>query len=80
MDTTKQEHLKPYEPAARIYCAKIGADPDQAVRVPHPVFPGAAIQVPRWAMEAERLVDFSLMLTALKEAARVPTAPKIVVQ
>ncbi len=65
------EHLKPYEAAARIYCVKVGADPDEGVQVPHPLGIAVPFRVPRWTLEAERLIDLSMMLLAMKEAANV---------
>lgn len=75
MDNTPT-HLAPMEAAARIFCAKIGADPDEQVRVPHPFIQGAAITAPFWYGPAEELLHLATMLTALKEA----TQPKVVVQ
>ncbi len=67
-----------FEPAARIYCTKIGVDPDEGVQVPHPLGIAVAFHVPRWTMEAERLIDLSVMLTSLKEAGNAQ--PKVIVQ
>ena len=37
------EHLKPFEAAARSYCAKVGVDPDATVKMPHPLARNAVI-------------------------------------
>lgn len=71
----QDEYLKPYEPAARIYCAKAGIDPDMQI----PTGDKSAIigagpkTIPQWTLVAEDLLELSLMLTALREAARQPT-------
>jgi hypothetical protein len=71
------DHLAPFEPAARIYCEHTGADPDGTTPLPHPLIQGASIHVLNWRLAAERLLDLSTMLTAMKQAA---AASKIVVQ
>ena len=77
MDNTP-EHLKPYEAAARNYCAKVGVDPDATMKVPHPLVRNALIDSPpTWHDAAGRLIDLSMMLSAMREAA---AAPKVVMQ
>lgn len=66
------KELKPYERAARIYCEKAGLDPNEMIPVPHATIAGAADLVPQWAMVAERMIDLSMLLTAMKEAAKAP--------
>lgn len=61
-----------YEPAARIYCTSAGVDPDEEIPVPHPLGIAVLTTVPRWTIEAERLIDLSRMLTAMKQAASAP--------
>lgn len=68
-------HLQPLEAAARIYCAKVGINPDEQIQTPHPLGLALPFSVPRWTIEAERLLDLSMMLTAIKEAANAK--PKI---
>lgn len=72
------EHLKLYETAARLYCEKIGVDPDATVRMPHPLVKGALVDSPpMWHDAAEQLFDLSMMLASMKEAAN---ASKVIVQ
>ena len=60
----------PYEPAARLYCEKKGINPDEKIPVAHP----QGLLVPHycraWELAAEQLMDLSMMLTALREAAK----------
>lgn len=66
---TDEPHLAPYEQAARIYCARIGVDPEGVQEVPHPS--GLAVPCFRkaWCFAADKLIDLSHMLGALREAA-----------
>jgi hypothetical protein len=69
--------LKPYEPAARIYCRKVDMDPDYVVDVPHPSIAGVAVATPFWMLVAEKMVDLSLMLTSIREAATAANDPSL---
>jgi hypothetical protein len=60
--------LAPYEHAARIYCTLNGVNPDQVVRTPHPIIKGISVEQPLWHEAADRLLDLSRMLTAMKQA------------
>ncbi len=62
--------MQQYEPAARIYCEKMGVKPDAKVKVPHPGGLQALVEIPQWHLFAEELIDFSMKLTSLKEAAQ----------
>ena len=64
-------HLAPYEPAARIFCAKTATDPDEPIAVPHPLGIAVPHDVPRWQLVAEELIHLSLMLSAMREASLV---------
>jgi hypothetical protein len=67
------EHLKPFEAAARSYCAKVGVDPDATMKMPHPLVRNAVIDSPpMWHDAAERLIDLSMMLSSMKEASAAP--------
>lgn len=66
--------VKPYEAAARIYCKKMGMDPDMRVPRPHPEIAGIVVHVRMWEVAAAELIDLSMKLTSLKEAM---SAPKI---
>jgi len=66
------EHLKPYEQAARILCAMDGVDPDAPVSAPHPLINGMTVEHPAWHDAAEALVGLSKMLAALRMAAQQP--------
>ena len=66
------EHLKPYEQAARILCAMDGVDPDAPVAMPHPLINGMTVEHPAWHDAAEALVGLSKMLAALRMAAQQP--------
>ena len=68
------DHLKPYEPAARILCQMDGVNPDALTQRPHPLFPNIVDQVPQWHAAAEALIGLSKMLTAMKLAAELPPA------
>lgn len=63
-----EEQLKPYEAAARIYCAKIGADPDEPIALPHPIIQGAVFSIPTWTDVAERMLDLSVLLSSIRQA------------
>ncbi|SDH41689.1 hypothetical protein [Propionivibrio dicarboxylicus] len=69
--------LAAFEAAARLYCTKAGVDPDDGVQVPHPLGIDVPHFVPRWHIEADRLVDLSRMLSAMRDVARAQ--PTIVV-
>lgn len=62
------EQLAPYEPAARIYCAHTGFDPDQIVKRPHPILLGTTIDAPLWHGVAEQMAELSTLLAAMKTA------------
>lgn len=64
-----------FEPAARIYCVRIGVDPDAVRKLQHPFIAGMTVDVPAWKLEAERLLDLSTMLSAMKAAAQQGKAP-----
>lgn len=68
--------LAAYERAARLYCAKLGLDPDEELDAPHPL--GFAVRYTRlqWEFAAEKLIDLSQMLTALREAQSPIVPPK----
>lgn len=61
--------LAPFETAARIYCEKVGMNPDDVTRTPHPLIAGMAVEQPVWHSVAERLRDLSMLLTSLRAAA-----------
>ena len=63
-----EPHLAPYEQAARLYCARLGVDPNAVSEVAHPS--GLAVPTfrPAWAFAADKLIDLSHMLGALREA------------
>lgn len=65
-----EDILKAYEPAARIYCERLGADPDEQVQAGS--FLGIAKMVPVWYSIAVELHDLSIRLVAMKEAAALP--------
>lgn len=68
----QQNRLSPYERAARIYCELLKINPDATVDEPHPIMAGVVKKRPTWEIMAERMVDLSLMLTALQLARRRP--------
>lgn len=79
MNNKPPGHLAPFEAAARSYCAKAGVDPDATVKVQHPLVRGAVIDSPPMRHDAaERLIDLSMMLSSLRDAAA--PAPSRVVQ
>lgn len=63
-----EPHLAPYEKAARLYCARIGVDPDGVTEVEHPQ--GLAVPTFRaaWCFAADKLIDLSHMLVSMREA------------
>lgn len=62
--------MRPYERAARIYCERNGYDPDQTEMAPHPLMAGAMVEsLPYWTAVAERLMDLSMLLGSMKQAA-----------
>lgn len=71
--TIQDEILKAYEPAARIYCGKLGCDPDMMVPDPDQLFIGVEKMKPVWHSVAHELHDLSMRLVSMKEAAQ----PKI---
>lgn len=68
-------HLTPYEPAARIFCAMDGQNPDEPMDVPHPLIQGAALTRPAWHFPAEQMVNLSRMLVAMRQAEEQKNAP-----
>lgn len=60
--------LAPFERAARIYCEKMDINPDDVVRVPHPIVVSSFVEYPRWVDIAERIVEFSIIMSALAQA------------
>lgn len=70
----QRELLKPYEAAARMHCKLTGVDPDEVIRVPHPTLEGVTTPMSAWVFSAERLLDLSTLLCALKMTAQLPGA------
>jgi hypothetical protein len=69
MPLTK-EQLKHYEVAARLYCERIGENPDERTHAPHPTIKGVVDNSGRvWHLAAHKLHDLSMMLTSLRDAA-----------
>jgi hypothetical protein len=64
----EETNLAPYEPAARIYCKRVGLDPDLMIAVPHPLGLQVSHSVPQWYFVAEDLIDLSHKLGAMREA------------
>ena len=64
------EQRKHYEVAARLYCQRIGEDPEARVPFPNPN-PKMPEPIPgrMWWLGAEKLHDLSMSLTALRDAA-----------
>lgn len=62
-----EDYLAPFETAARIYCNRVGVDPDEVYTVPSAV-PGMFRNVPRWRGAAEELLDLSIKLSCLRVA------------
>lgn len=72
-DELLQVHAR-FERAARIFCDKVGMDPDRVLQMPgaRPKIAGVPppiVKVPQWKLVAEELFDLSARLTALREAA-----------
>ena len=65
-------HLTPYEPAARIYCAMQAMDPDEMVPTPHPMGLYVEHSAPMWHQVAESMLNLSMLLVAMKQAAEAP--------
>lgn len=63
--------LKAFEPAARIYCAKVGLDPDTLVPGESSTILGAYSSQPFWYQIARQLAELSLRLVSMKEAAEI---------
>jgi len=63
-----EAHLVPYEKAARIFCQKLGINPDEIRQVPHPGGLAMMVDRPCWRFAADELVDLSLKLASLREA------------
>lgn len=65
-----KEQLKHYEVAARLYCERIGEDPEARVPAPHATLKGVTDMSGRvWHLAAHKLHDLSMMLTSLRDAA-----------
>lgn len=65
-----KEQLAHYEIAARLYCQRIGEDPEVRVPQPHPTIKGVMTSEGRvWHLAAGKLHDLSMMLTSLRDAA-----------
>jgi len=62
------ELIAAFEKAARLYCTRIGVDPDVAVPQPHPVLQGVMVSKTFWEITAERMADLGLMLQSMKAA------------
>ena len=67
-ETAPMVNLKPYERAARIFCAKSGLNPDAVVELQHPTFHGATVATSQWELVAERMYDLSLLMVSMREA------------
>lgn len=68
--------LRLYERAARIYCDRTGLDADATAQVPHPLLAGQTVESwLQWTQIAERLMDLSQLLGAMKAA--VSEAPAV---
>ena len=65
------ERVVPYERAARNYCQRIGVDPDGVQEIEHPLgLQGVPTFRPAWCFAADKLIDLSHMLGAMREAAQ----------
>lgn len=60
--------LAAMKPAAVIYCVGLGIDPNETVSEPHPFIQGATTQRPMWEVVAERMVDLTRLLSAIRRA------------
>ncbi len=58
-----------FEQAARIACHKLGVDPDTMTEVPHQTLAGVTDTLPRWVSVSQQMVNLSVMLTSMQEAA-----------
>lgn len=64
------DRVKPYERAARGYCQRISVDPDGVTEIEHPLgLQGVPTYRPAWCFAADKLIDLSHMLGALRDAA-----------
>lgn len=70
------DHLNPLEPAARIFCAMQGQDPDEQMQVPHPFLQGVPFTRPAWHFPAENMLNLNQMLVAMKQAAQAAKPKK----
>lgn len=62
------DELRPYEPAARKYCELRGEGPDQIVITK--MANGAELERVLWELAAEKLMDLSYCLVALRTTAK----------
>ena len=62
------EQLMQVQPAARIYCKKIGVNPDNEVEIPHPEGLAVLVKRPVWMFIGDQMVEMMLMLQSIKEA------------
>lgn len=69
-DVQIDDHVRPYEAAARNYCQRIGVDPEGVTEIPHPFGLQGLPPVfrPAWCFAADKLIDLSHMLGALRDA------------
>lgn len=65
------------EPAARTLCQLRGVDPDEAMRVPHPLGLAVDHTVPAWTMAAEEVIAVMQVLTAINSQRRAETAEPV---
>lgn len=63
------EQRKLYETAARLYCQRIGENPDERIPMPDPKIPGVQLPGRMWWLGAEKIHDMSMLLTSMKDAA-----------
>ena len=81
IDTPIPEHLLQFERAARLYCAHQNLDPDDTVKVPHPIMVNTLVDSwPQWTNIAQRMYDLSGLLAAMKLAVAEEQAAKGPVQ
>jgi hypothetical protein len=69
-------HLKPYERAARIFCAMNEQAPDEAMPLKHPLGLQVPFSRPAWHFAAEALINLSQMLVAMRQAEAEESAAK----
>lgn len=68
------EEVRPYEQAARAYMKLRGEltgieeTPDDFVPQAHPTLQDVLVKMPMWVFSAQRLIELSLMLTALRQS------------